>query len=330
MKQYLESAIFVGQEDDKGPKRSKRRHELVVLVSLCLAALLIHFSFGAEQGAEVVEAATLPPTLAPALIALAASQEVEVSIEQEELPVPKPTASSAMRETHKTQDTVMFPDVPIYVSTPIAHTNPNTVNDQPLRTTTTKVIANKAVSSGVLASNVESTTVNPELLKNPLFLLLFSLGGVAGFYYYIARKIYERDGYKCVVCSTSENLQASHLDHSKRDPNDPTKKNPNYNKVENGETLCKLHHLTRGHIDRVGENGMTIALNNSSASFIYHTLPEQQRKLAEPIYEAYMQKYRITALPSQKKEKNGKKKVKTNGVTPRKSKSKNTSTTVSL
>ncbi len=63
----------------------------------------------------------------------------------------------------------------------------------------------------------------------------------------VKRQIHERDGYQCVVCGSEEHLEAAHIDHTR---------GPNYNKPENGVTLCTLDHLIQ-HIEEEGMNGLT-------------------------------------------------------------------------
>lgn len=49
-------------------------------------------------------------------------------------------------------------------------------------------------------------------------------------------KVFQRDGYRCVVCGTNHNLQAHHIEHWKEN------KVLRY-EVENGITLCRKCHL---------------------------------------------------------------------------------------
>lgn len=60
------------------------------------------------------------------------------------------------------------------------------------------------------------------------------------------KQIVERDGGVCTVCGATDHLEASHKNHTR---------NRNYDKPENGELLCDIHHLA-DHIKRNGQNGL--------------------------------------------------------------------------
>ena len=78
------------------------------------------------------------------------------------------------------------------------------------------------------------------------FFLLTSFGA---FSRKIKYEIHERDNWTCNRCGTTRPpFEASHRDHNK--------KNPNYNTVNNGDTLCPSCHLEE-HIDNAGKNGLS-------------------------------------------------------------------------
>jgi len=69
----------------------------------------------------------------------------------------------------------------------------------------------------------------------------------------VRQQILRRDGYKCVICGSTEHLEACHTIHDRS--------HPNYNDPEWGETRCSLHHLQQ-HIEEEGQNGLTKAGND--------------------------------------------------------------------
>lgn len=82
------------------------------------------------------------------------------------------------------------------------------------------------------------------------------------------RKILKRDGYKSVLSGETDNLEASHLDHS-RD-------NPNYDHPSNGRTLTtKEHYLD--HYNRHGRNGLTKKQNIWALNKIWSRLTEEEK-----------------------------------------------------
>lgn len=79
----------------------------------------------------------------------------------------------------------------------------------------------------------------------------------------VRKQIFKRDGGRCVVCGSTEHLQAAHIDHN-RD-------NPNYNNPKNGRMLCIADHLL-DHIDRAGRNGLLPHQNDWAISMLKRQL----------------------------------------------------------
>lgn len=78
------------------------------------------------------------------------------------------------------------------------------------------------------------------------------------------QQILERDKFKCVICGSTEHLEAAHIWHDKL--------NPQYNDTSNGRTLCTEDHL-KDHINRHGRNGLTKKGNEKAIELIKQRLP---------------------------------------------------------
>lgn len=79
---------------------------------------------------------------------------------------------------------------------------------------------------------------------------------------------------KDVWTNETENLEAAHITHDKRDPR--------YNSPENGRMLTRRNHYI-DHYNREGRNGLTIPANNAALRLIWKRLsPEERQGLPEP------------------------------------------------
>lgn len=63
----------------------------------------------------------------------------------------------------------------------------------------------------------------------------------------VKAEIKKRDGYKSVLSGKTINLEVAHINHNK--------KNPRYNKAENGRTLSIAEHFW-DHVNRHGTEGL--------------------------------------------------------------------------
>ena len=107
----------------------------------------------------------------------------------------------------------------------------------------------------VIEAGVELVKSNPSLaigVSTTLIAMAFSSR--------VRRIILRRDG-GCVKRDETCNggLEASHKDHSRQ--------NPDYKHPDNGDALCTKHHLD-DHIEREGENGLSIGQNRWAISTI--------------------------------------------------------------
>lgn len=75
--------------------------------------------------------------------------------------------------------------------------------------------------------------------------------------------IKKRDG-TCVICGSTEHLEAAHINHDK------TK--PIYDDPSNGRLLCTEDHL-KDHINRHGRNGLPKRTNERAIELIKQRLP---------------------------------------------------------
>lgn len=96
-------------------------------------------------------------------------------------------------------------------------------------------------------------------MRRELLLLAETAGVVALSQWAFSLKsrnaIRDRDGHKCIICGSTEHLEAAHLNHDKR--------SPDYDNPANGALLCSSDHLL-DHIEREGENGLTVPQNQWS------------------------------------------------------------------
>lgn len=90
----------------------------------------------------------------------------------------------------------------------------------------------------------------------------------------IRRKIWERDGGKCVICGSTVGCECSHIDHSRE--------NPRYNHESNGRLLCKPDHYLVDHVNREGRNGLPIHQNQYAKRTIWQRLTQQEREKLPP------------------------------------------------
>lgn len=79
--------------------------------------------------------------------------------------------------------------------------------------------------------------------------------------------VFARDGHKCVFCPKTENLDAHHITDRHEMPNDGYA-------IENGITLCPLHHEFAEYWHRT-----------KKTKFVDHFLPDQLYKKIGSSYE---------------------------------------------
>lgn len=90
----------------------------------------------------------------------------------------------------------------------------------------------------------------------------------------VRRKIWERDGGKCVNCGSTEHLNCAHIDHSRE--------NPRYNHESNGRLLCQPDHYLIDHVNREGRNGLPIHQNQYAKRTLWQKLTGQQKEKLPP------------------------------------------------
>jgi hypothetical protein len=81
----------------------------------------------------------------------------------------------------------------------------------------------------------------------------------------VRNQILERDGHKCVVCGSTEHLEAAHKNHSR---------GKNYNHPEMGRTLCSACHLDE-HQMMAGLNGLSKAQNDWAIQMLEQRVSNQ-------------------------------------------------------
>lgn len=102
----------------------------------------------------------------------------------------------------------------------------------------------------------------------------------------VRRQILERDGYRCVSCGETQNLQAAHKDHRKNQPG--------YDKKETGETKCaRCHYLSHFHQEDVN---ITWHHHLSACNLAWSDLPAEVKitlpspDMFEPIHRPHKEK----------------------------------------
>lgn len=60
------------------------------------------------------------------------------------------------------------------------------------------------------------------------------------------KKVLKRDGYKCIICGRTENLEVDHIKSFKNFPKERFW-------TKNGRTLCKIHHRHRHVCERLNK-----------------------------------------------------------------------------
>ena len=88
------------------------------------------------------------------------------------------------------------------------------------------------------------------------------------------KKIWKRDGGRCVMCGSTEHLNCSHIDHSKS--------NPKYDDESNGRLLCEAEHYLIDHVNREGRNGLPLHQNAFAKRSLWSRLSEEVRKKLPP------------------------------------------------
>ena len=84
----------------------------------------------------------------------------------------------------------------------------------------------------------------------------------------IRRLIKGRDHRQDVWDGSTENLEAAHITHDRRDPR--------YNDASNGRMLSRRNHYI-DHLNRAGNNGLPIKGNNAALRLIWQRLTEEER-----------------------------------------------------
>jgi len=89
------------------------------------------------------------------------------------------------------------------------------------------------------------------------------------------RKILERDRGRSVVSGETENLEAAHINHDK--------KNPKYNDISNGRTLTTREHY-QDHFDRHGRKNLGLSENGNKWALqkIWERLSDKEREGLNP------------------------------------------------
>lgn len=118
--------------------------------------------------------------------------------------------------------------------------------------------------------NKESLVRKENHLFIPLSVLgLFTIASLSAFTKKARREILERDGYRSVKSGKKGNLEASHIDHSR--------KNPKYNDPSNGRMLTTREHYI-DHYDRHERNGLPAHQNKWSLRVLWGKLSGKQRR----------------------------------------------------
>jgi hypothetical protein len=84
-----------------------------------------------------------------------------------------------------------------------------------------------------------------------------------------SKEAIKRRDQVCVICGSTEHLEAAHLDHDRQ--------NPRYDDPSNGVLLCTEHHL-KDHINRHGRNGLTREANEWAIESLKQRLPVLVKK----------------------------------------------------
>lgn len=112
----------------------------------------------------------------------------------------------------------------------------------------------------------------------PLFsIAALSLLSINAFSRKSRKEVLEKYNYKCVVCGSTEHLEAAHY---------PThKKDDMYDDPSRSLLLCDIHHGSE-HIAREGKNGLTKRQNRWSIKQLLKRI--RKRHGEEGVYQAYV------------------------------------------
>lgn len=116
------------------------------------------------------------------------------------------------------------------------------------------------------------------VLNSLLILGVVGVLSLSAFSRPVRKKIWERDGGRCVNCGSTEHLNCAHIDHSRE--------NPRYDHESNGRLLCEPDHYVIDHVNREGRNGLPINQNKFAKRTLWQKFTEaQQEKLPPPDVE---------------------------------------------
>lgn len=146
-----------------------------------------------------------------------------------------------------------------------------------------------------MSAGLELINISEQFLRDPGILLYLSTVAFGmAFSPQIREMILRRDGYRSVESGRSHHLEAAHVDHSR--------KNVDYDTVENGKTLTRVEHY-KDHFNRAGQNGLNSHQNNWALRSIWERLSIHDREeLAQEGYpdpdgrHDYIEQYPFVAV----------------------------------